>query len=696
MTGGPPDGARHRRTVGDGWDRVVIAAAARAAPSQGQPGNAPDLSALGTPVSGPWGSGRLISTAVATAIVTDDGRIAAGRRPRAGPHRGARPVTATPAPGSSVADRPPPTPSPLRARARGLRKTFGAMVAVDGVDLDLPVGCDPRDARTERLRQDHADPDAARADPPDRGHVELLGHADDLVAALPDVGALVEGPGFHPFLSGRDNLLRAAAAEPRLDGDLRVPVDAALERVGLTDAADGATAATRSGMKQRLGLAAALLVPRRLVVLDEPTNGLDPAGTRDVRRVIAELHDAGATVLLSSHLLAEVEAVCTHVAVLQRGPLLVSGELPRCSTPGAGELVVTTADVDAALARCAGRRPTGATGRRRGRRRPGRSTPEVVAPLVRAGVGGGEVHRRPRPPRGALRPPDRGGRVTALRGRRHRRSPRPAPLGRLARRGAALGAAPPADARGARAARPRCRWRSRSGWRRGRAAPGAAWSRTRRAATGSSCRSSRWGWRWRCCCRWPSRSAAADAIAGEAATGTLRGLLLAPVGAAAAGRHEVGRGGDGGRARGPRRSRSSGWSPGWSSVGGPGALITLSGTTLGVGEALGRIALVAAWTVGPARGDRRGGARGLDVHRAPAGRARLRARRDDRVRGAVRDPVAGVAAAAAADVRLHGAGTDVLRDPMPAHGLVESTLRALCYLALGGGFAAYRMLRRDA
>jgi ABC-2 type transport system ATP-binding protein len=296
-------------------------------------------------------------------------------------------------------------PAPA-ARVQGLRKTFGRVVAVDGVDLELPAGAivgmlGPNGSgKTTLIRM------LLGLTRPTAGHVELLGRTgDDLPAALPDVGALVEGPGFHPFLSGRDNLLRAAALEPRLAGDLRGPVDAALERVGLRDGASGATgggdAARRRyrgyslGMKQRLGLAAALLVPRRLVVLDEPTNGLDPAGTRDVRRIIAELHDAGSTVLLSSHLLAEVEAVCTHVAVLQRGSLLVSGELSALLDAGAGELVVTTDDPDAALGAL---RTSGADAYLRdgglvvpaGPLEP----PEVVAMLVAAGVGVWEVHRR--------------------------------------------------------------------------------------------------------------------------------------------------------------------------------------------------------------------------------------------------------------------------------------------------------------
>src|SRR5256885_5116673 len=97
-------------------------------------------------------------------------------------------------------------------------------------------------------------------------------------------------------------------------------------------------------MKQRLGLASALLIPRRFVVLDEPTNGLDPAGTREVRAVIAQLHAAGTTVLVSSHLLSEVEATCTHVAVLHRGSVVAQGELTELLDAGNNTLLVSTPD----------------------------------------------------------------------------------------------------------------------------------------------------------------------------------------------------------------------------------------------------------------------------------------------------------------------------------------------------------------
>jgi ABC-2 type transport system ATP-binding protein len=233
---------------------------------------------------------------------------------------------------------------------------------------------------------------------PTAGTVELLGHPlpEGAAKALPEVGALVEGPGFHPFLSGRENLLRCAAAEPLLaTGDIRRAVGEALERVGLSEAANRRYRGYSLGMKQRLGLAAALLIPRRFVILDEPTNGLDPAGTREVRAVIAELHAAGTTVLVSSHLLAEVEATCTHVAVLHRGSVVAQGPLGELLDAGNNGLMVSTPDGSSAVDAL------------RDNRIPARVTPDgvrvdlaastapdVVAALVHAGVPVYEVRRQ--------------------------------------------------------------------------------------------------------------------------------------------------------------------------------------------------------------------------------------------------------------------------------------------------------------
>ncbi|MBC3192521.1 ABC transporter ATP-binding protein [Pseudonocardia sp. C8] len=285
------------------------------------------------------------------------------------------------------------------ARVRRLRKVFGRVTAVDGVDLDVPAGSvfgmlGPNGSgKTTLIRM------LLGLTRPTSGTVELLGRPvpDGLAASLPDVGALVEGPGFHPFLTGRENLRRAAATEPRLSAaGMRPAVEAALERVGLADAADRRYRGYSLGMKQRLGLAAALLVPRRLVVLDEPTNGLDPAGTREIRAVVADLQASGATVLLSSHLLSEVEAVCTHVAVLKRGCLVASGELGRLLDAVAGGWEISTPDVERAVAVL---RDAGATARADGSGvlvEDGPAAPVLFAALVRADV---DVHglRRYRP-----------------------------------------------------------------------------------------------------------------------------------------------------------------------------------------------------------------------------------------------------------------------------------------------------------
>ncbi|BBG01990.1 MULTISPECIES: ABC transporter ATP-binding protein [Pseudonocardia] len=308
------------------------------------------------------------------------------------------------APASTTAVRPPPGPEEPAARVRDLRKVFGRLTAVDGIDLDVPAGSvfgmlGPNGSgKTTLIRM------LLGLTRPTSGTVELLGRRvpDGLPAALPDVGALVEGPGFHPFLSGRENLRRVATLEPRLSArEIRPAVDAALDRVGLAGAAGRRYRGYSLGMKQRLGLAAALVVPRRLVVLDEPTNGLDPAGTREIRAVVADLRRSGVTVLLSSHLLSEVESVCTHVAVLKRGTLVASGELQRLLDAVAGGWEIGTTDVDGALRVLHG---TGARARADDDGvvvggvvvEDGPPAPELFAALVRAGI---PVHglRRQRP-----------------------------------------------------------------------------------------------------------------------------------------------------------------------------------------------------------------------------------------------------------------------------------------------------------
>ncbi|MFC0114362.1 ABC transporter ATP-binding protein [Kibdelosporangium aridum] len=286
----------------------------------------------------------------------------------------------------------------LAARTRGLRKLYRSTVAVDHVDLDVPEGSvlgmlGPNGSgKTTTIRM------MLGLTTPTAGEIELFGARlpEAAQAVLPQVGALVEGPGFHPFLSGRENLLRCAAAEPLLKSSaIAGAVDEALERVGLASAANRRYRGYSLGMKQRMGLAAALLVPRRFVVLDEPTNGLDPAGTREVRAVIADLHAAGTTVLVSSHLLSEVEATCTHVAVLHQGTVVAQGELKDLLEASNAGLLVSTPEITAAVDAL------------RDNRIPARAVPdgllvdltattapEVVATLVRADIPVYEVHRQ--------------------------------------------------------------------------------------------------------------------------------------------------------------------------------------------------------------------------------------------------------------------------------------------------------------
>jgi len=300
--------------------------------------------------------------------------------------------------GAAGAEAPAAPARALAAQTRGLRKVFGRTVAVDSVDLDVPAGAvvgvlGPNGSgKTTVIRM------LLGLCRPTAGSVSLLGASmpDGAGSVLPHVGALVEGPGFHPFLSGRENLLRCAAFEPLLPSSRIVStVDDALDRVGLADAARRAYRGYSLGMKQRLGLAAALLVPRRLVVLDEPTNGLDPAGTREVRRIVGELHAAGSTVLVSSHLLAEVEATCTHVAVLQAGVVVAQGELAGLLAGDQPVLEVATPSVDLALATL---RAAGVPARacRGGVEAELLGTPPaaVVEALVLAGVPVSEARRR--------------------------------------------------------------------------------------------------------------------------------------------------------------------------------------------------------------------------------------------------------------------------------------------------------------
>ena len=239
----------------------------------------------------------------------------------------------------------------LAIESAGLAKSFGGTAAVDGIDLRVPAGSvfgflGPNGSgktTTIRVLLGLINPSA--------GSWNLLGEPmpDAYMRVLPRVGALVEGPAFYPWLTGRQNLARYDAAGP--DGQRstrRTRISEALDRVGLTAAANKKFKAYSLGMKQRLGLALAMLRPRQLLILDEPTNGMDPQGTREIRHLIRELAKDGATIFLSSHLLSEVEQVCTHVAVMSLGKLLAQGTLDELQAVGSSRLQVETEQVAAA------------------------------------------------------------------------------------------------------------------------------------------------------------------------------------------------------------------------------------------------------------------------------------------------------------------------------------------------------------
>lgn len=239
----------------------------------------------------------------------------------------------------------------LVIETRGLTKRLGGRNVVNGIDLAVPRGSvfgflGPNGSgKTTTIRILLGLASATSGD------IRVLGepipHA--LPKMLPRVGALVEGPGFYPFLSGRTNLLRLDSADRYASASTRGErINRALERVGLLQAAGKKVGRYSLGMKQRLGIANALLTHRDLIVLDEPTNGLDPQGTREVRHLIRSLADEGSTVFLSSHLLAEVEQTCSHVAVLRAGSLVAQGSLEELRRAGAASVRVLTPDGDAA------------------------------------------------------------------------------------------------------------------------------------------------------------------------------------------------------------------------------------------------------------------------------------------------------------------------------------------------------------
>jgi ABC-2 type transport system ATP-binding protein len=217
----------------------------------------------------------------------------------------------------------------LAIRARRITKSFGEVVALDGVDLDVAQGqihglVGPNGAGKTTLLGLLLSLAVA-----DGGSLEILGTPVKRALAAPDgVAGFVDGPGLYPSLTARQNL----AALARLRAESGDNIDEVLAQVGLADVADEKANGFSLGMRQRLGLAAALLTRPRLLVLDEPANGLDPSGTRHVHNVLTKLAADGTTVILSSHRMDDVEALCSEVTILSLGRVVFTGPLSKLAS----------------------------------------------------------------------------------------------------------------------------------------------------------------------------------------------------------------------------------------------------------------------------------------------------------------------------------------------------------------------------
>lgn len=225
----------------------------------------------------------------------------------------------------------------------GLTKRFGDRTVVDQVDLLVPAGAafgylGPNGAgKTTLIRM------LLGLTRPSAGSMRLLGYPvpAERSVALRRIGAMVEEPRFLDHLTGRENLrINAAAREPAAQGR----IEDALERAGLRDRAGERVARYSTGMRQRLGVARCLLADPRLLVLDEPTNGLDPAGILEFRLMIGALVGEGRTVMLSSHLLDEVEKICDVAAIVDRGRIVAQGPVGELSAAGARSIVLQVSD----------------------------------------------------------------------------------------------------------------------------------------------------------------------------------------------------------------------------------------------------------------------------------------------------------------------------------------------------------------
>jgi len=244
-----------------------------------------------------------------------------------------------------------PATSEPPVQARGLVKLYGHTVAVDHVDLNVSAGqvygyLGPNGAgKTTSLRM------LLGLIRPTAGSVRLFGRDPmiDGARALDGVAGFVEEPRFYPYLTGRKNLELLAAFD---GGGARSRIDELLELVELSDRDRDRVGGYSHGMRQRLGIAAALLRAPRLLLLDEPTTGLDPAGMRDMRALVRRLARQGITIMLSSHLLAEVEDLCDHVAILRAGKVVFEGALEELRRSAASSYTLRTTDNDAAAAVC--------------------------------------------------------------------------------------------------------------------------------------------------------------------------------------------------------------------------------------------------------------------------------------------------------------------------------------------------------
>jgi len=233
---------------------------------------------------------------------------------------------------------------------RALTKRFGAVQAVQSVDLDIREGdryglFGPNGSGKTTLVRMLLGLVYATS-----GEIEVMGQRipRHLREVLPQVGALIEEPAAYPHLSARANLALLDAAGPGGSAGRRsrgTRIDEALEQVGLAGVGRRPVRAYSLGMRQRLGLAAALIRRPRLLILDEPGNGLDPRGIRDLRELIISLNETGVTIFLSSHLLAEAEQLCTRVGVLDSGRLVLQDDLATLRAP-TGRILVYTPDAD--------------------------------------------------------------------------------------------------------------------------------------------------------------------------------------------------------------------------------------------------------------------------------------------------------------------------------------------------------------